>query len=230
MRLPGKVRLGLAAKLAVCVIASTAAFFALFGYINLRMARTNSEGLVRKSADRLANIMLRSTRYAMLQDDRAALVSIIQDLGSEPGIQRIRIFDQNGRITLSTDSREVGSSDSPGPEGVRIFKDPKAQRVLAVNRPIENSPSCSSASCHVHPASQKTLGMIDADLSLAQVDAQMAQQQQALRWYLFGAILFGCAAALAFMWVAVYRPVKELIRGTHRVAGGDLEYRLPVRS
>jgi two-component system NtrC family sensor kinase len=32
------------------------------------------------------------------------------------------------------------------------------------------------------------------------------------------------------MWVFVYRPVKELIRGTHRVANGDLEYRLPVRS
>ena len=32
------------------------------------------------------------------------------------------------------------------------------------------------------------------------------------------------------MWVVVYRPVKELIDGTHRVAGGDLDYRLPVRS
>jgi two-component system NtrC family sensor kinase len=30
--------------------------------------------------------------------------------------------------------------------------------------------------------------------------------------------------------VVVYRPVKELIDGTHRVAGGDLAYRLPVRS
>ncbi len=35
---------------------------------------------------------------------------------------------------------------------------------------------------------------------------------------------------MLFMWVVVYRPVKELIDGTHRVAGGDLEYRLPVRS
>jgi two-component system NtrC family sensor kinase len=30
------------------------------------------------------------------------------------------------------------------------------------------------------------------------------------------------------MWVVVYRPVKRLIAGTHRVAGGDLDYRLPV--
>src|SRR6185369_649747 len=104
---------------------------------------------------------LRSTRYAMLQDDRNALVSIIQDLGSEPGIQRIRILDENGRITLSTDSREVGTAGPTVPEGVRTFRDPKGQRVLAVNRAITNSPTCSSASCHVHPASRKTLGMID---------------------------------------------------------------------
>src|SRR5262249_52391169 len=222
---------GLAAKVAVCVIASTAAFFVLFGFLNLKMARSNSEALVKQSADRLANLILRSTRYAMLQDDRNALVNIIQELGSEPNIQRIRIFDQNGRITLSTDPREVNTAAAlPGPEGVRIFTNPDGQRVLAVNRAIENSQTCSSAACHYHPASQKTLGMIDTDLSLAQVDAQMAQHQVTLRWFLFGAIVVGCLAAVAFMWVVVYRPVKELIRGTHRVADGDLGYHLPVRS
>jgi two-component system NtrC family sensor kinase len=231
MRLPGKLRLGLAAKLALCVIVSTAAFFALFGYLNLRMARNNSEALVRISADRLANIMLRSTRYAMLQDDRHALVNIIQELGSEPGIQRIRLFDQNGRITLSTDPREVNTPGAlPGSEGARIFRDPQGQRVLAVNRFIENSPACSNAACHYHPASQKVLGAIDADLSLAQVDAQMTGHQAALRWFLAGAIAFGCLTAMTFMWYFVYRPVKELIRGTHRVADGDFAYILPVRS
>ena len=33
-----------------------------------------------------------------------------------------------------------------------------------------------------------------------------------------------------FIWAVVYRPVKELIAGTHRVADGDLDYRLPVRN
>src|SRR4051794_38726926 len=232
MRLPGKVRLGLAAKLAVCVIASTTAFFALFGYINLRMARTNSEDLVRQSADRLANIMLRSTRYAMLEDDRKALTNIIQELGSEPGIQRIRVMNERGRVTLSTEAREFGAAvEMPnGTDTVQIFRDARGQRVLAVTRTVPNSPSCSDAACHVHPASQRILGAIDADLSLAQVDAQMAQHQAALRWFLAATIVFGCLAAVAFMWVFVYRPVKELIRGTHRVADGDLAYRLPVRS
>ena len=39
-----------------------------------------------------------------------------------------------------------------------------------------------------------------------------------------------CFVSVVFIWLVVYRPVKELIDGTHRVAGGDLDYRLPVRS
>ena len=72
--------------------------------------------------------------------------------------------------------------------------------------------------------------MIDANLSLATVDEQMAQHQANLAYFLIGAIVFGSALAVAFIWMVVYRPVKELIDGTHRVAGGDLDYRLPVRS
>ena len=52
--------------------------------------------------------------------------------------------------------------------------------VLGVIRPIENAPDCSNAACHVHPPSQRMLGVIDANLSLATVDAQIAQQQASL--------------------------------------------------
>ena len=116
------------------------------------------------------------------------------------------------------------------PDRARMFWDKQGTHLLAVIRPIDNSPECSNAACHVHPASQLVLGVIDANLSLAAVDAQIAQHQATLAWFLVGAVLFGSLAAVAFIWVVVYRPVKELIDGTHRVAGGDLDYRLPVGS
>ena len=228
------LRMGLAAKLAICVIASTAAFFALFGYLNLSMQRANSERLIEQSAERLTDIILRSTRYQMLHNDRDGLVNAVQDLGTEPGIQRVRIFSQDGRITLSTDPREIGTpAPLPPlnqPKRTRIFTDAQGYRVLGVIKPIDNSPACSNAACHVHPASQQVLGIIDADLSLATVDGQLAQHQANLAYFLIGAIVFGSSLAVIFIWVVVYRPVKALIDGTHRVAGGDLDYRLPVRS
>ena len=47
---------------------------------------------------------MRSTHYEMLRNDRDALRNVIQELGTQPGIQRIRIFNSDGRITLSTDA------------------------------------------------------------------------------------------------------------------------------
>ena len=100
--------LGLAAKLAICVVASTAAFFALFGYINLRDgAQPIPRTWCKQSADRITDVILRSTHYEMLHNDREALYNIIRELGSEPGIRRIRIFNKEGRITLLHRRRRV---------------------------------------------------------------------------------------------------------------------------
>ncbi len=243
------IRVNLAVKLAVCVVASTAAFFAFFGYMNLRAERRHSQELVLQSADRITDLILRSTHYEMLHNDREALYNVIQELGSEPGIRRIRIFNKEGRITISTEPGEINTvvdkraeacygchaQSAPlvklnRPDRARIFTDQRGQRILAVIRPIENAPACSNAACHIHPRGQRVLGVVDANLSLAMVDAQIAQHQAALGWFLVAAIVLGSLMAVAFIWVVVYRPVKELIQGTHRVADGDLAYRLPVRS
>jgi two-component system NtrC family sensor kinase len=249
MNLYKKIRLGLAAKLAICVILSTAAFFTLFGYLNLRVERAQSREFVLQAADRISDVILRSTHYEMLHNDRDALYNVLQELGSEPGIRRIRIFNKEGRITLSTDAREVNAVVDKRAEQcyachaqsapleklnrrdrARDFHDQQGEHLLGVMRPIDNAPECSNSACHVHDAGHRVLGVIDADLSLAPVDQQIAQNQAALKWFLLGALVFGCGTAVLFMWVVVYRPVKELIDGTHRVAGGDLDYRLPVRS
>ena len=243
------IRLGLAAKLTLCVVASTAALFVVYGYLNLRAQRRQSQDLVVQAADRITDLILRSTHYEMLHNDRDALYNVIREMGSEPGIRRIRIFNKEGRITISTDPREFNTvvdkraeacygchaQSAPlaklnRPDRARIFTEKQGERILGVIRPIENAPACSSAACHVHPASQRVLGVVDANLSLATVDAQLAQHQTTLAWFLVGAILFGSLTAVLFIWVVVYRPVKELIQGTHRVAGGDLSYRLPVGS
>src|SRR5215831_8927497 len=124
------IRSGLAAKLAICVIASTAVFFVLFGYINLRIERAHSERLVEQSAERLTDIILRSTRYQMLHNDRDALYAMVQDMGHEPGIHRIRVYNQDGRIAFSTIANEVGTVvQSVAQSRTRTFTDRDGRRV-----------------------------------------------------------------------------------------------------
>ena len=109
MNLRKKFRLGLAAKVAVCVIASTAAFFTLFGWINLDAERRQFQEQVEQSANRVADVIARSTRYQMLKNDADGLKNIVHELGTEPGMYCIRIVNQQGRIAYST-----GAQETPG--------------------------------------------------------------------------------------------------------------------
>jgi two-component system NtrC family sensor kinase len=248
MKLSRLFRLGVAAKLAICVIASTAAFFAFFGIINLRSEQHFSQDQVEQAANRITDLIVRSTHYEMLRNDKDALLNMIHEVGSGPGIQRIRILNKDGLIIYSTDPKEVGTPVDKNAEGcigchaqsaplaklsrrdrTRYFTDKDGQRMLAVMQEIQNAPECANGSCHVHDSGRRILGVIDTTLSLAAVDRQLRGHRAALTWFLIGATMFGCGAAILFMWVVVHRPVRELIDGMHRVAAGDLDYRLPVR-
>jgi two-component system NtrC family sensor kinase len=249
MALPKRVRIGLAAKLAILLVASTAAFFLLYGYLNLRDLRRISEAQVVQAAERITDVIRRSTHYEMLHNDREALYNVIQEIGSEPGIRRIRIFNKEGRIQFSTDPAEVGrvvdkhaeacygchARQEPlrkleRPDRARSFTDAGGNHLLGVIRPIENAPACSSAACHSHPAEQQVLGVIDANLSLAGVDAEGAGQQRHLVVVTILAVILVSLVSGLYIWLVVHKPVRELMIGTRRVAGGDLQYRLPVRS
>jgi two-component system NtrC family sensor kinase len=244
-----KLRVGLAAKLALSLVLSTAALFTLFGYLNLRLQRKQSENIVLQSVDRVGDIVQRSTRYQMLRNDREALYQVIQTMGSEPGIRRIRIFNEEGRISFSTDPKEVNtlvdkraeacyvchSQSQPltklnRPDRARIFTDGQGHRVLGSIRPIENEAACSTASCHAHPADRRILGVIDADLSLDTVDAQLALHQTRLTEFTGVAVVLMSLVSAAFIWLVVHKPIKELTAGIRRVTQGELDHSIAVHS
>jgi len=239
----------LAIKLALPLVAGMAVFFLLFSYVNLRLQRRQSEELLVQSAERIGDVIQRSTRYQMLRNDREALYQVITTIGSEPGIRRVRIFNEEGRISFSTDPVEVGRlvdkraeacyachaqaeplTKLARPDRARIFTDNKGQRVLGVIRPVENEPACSNASCHAHPSDRRILGVIDTDLSLATVDAQTAQQRrQQMAFSVIAVVLISLVSVLV-VWLIIDRPIRELAHATRRVAQGDLESRVGVRT
>jgi two-component system NtrC family sensor kinase len=244
-----KIRAGLTAKLAIALVASTAVIFGVFGWLNMRAQRLEAEQMVQASADRVGDIIKRSTRYGMMNDDRAALYQVIRDIGAEPAIKRVRIFNKEGRITFSTDAGEINHGVDKTAEQcyachaqarpltklnqtgrARIFTNPAGERVLAVIRPIDNEPSCWNADCHAHSKTQQILGVIDTHFSLAEVDARASQRQTRTASYSILAMALMSVVSLVFVWVVLHRPVRDLLAGIHRVADGDLGFTLPIRS
>jgi two-component system NtrC family sensor kinase len=234
LALPRRFRTPIALKLAAYLLLGTGAIFLAFGLWNLRIHRTHAEQMLSQEASNVTDVIQRSTRYHMLRNDREALERIVQDIGSEPGIRRIRIVNREGRITFSALRGDIDQTDktlsSLERPSTRIVDDPAEGRVIAMVKPIYNEKGCAGGACHMSPAKQRVLGAIDTRLSLENVDKQIAGQQKQLWHWTLVALLLICAASVVFVWAVVHRRIQELKAGTKRVAGGDLHHRLTVRS
>src|SRR5689334_12704947 len=92
----------LSAKLIALLVVAMVLIFALLGFANIRLHRQNLEAATLISAERISDLVKRSTSYHMMLNDRQALYENIATMASEPGIVRIRIYDQEGLVRYSS--------------------------------------------------------------------------------------------------------------------------------
>ena len=235
-------------KLIGSLLAVMVVIFALLGYLNIRLHRQHLEAATLASAERVSDVIKHSTTYYMLRNDREGLYHAIHTMADEPGMVKVRIFDQEGRISYSTDPAEVShvldktaeacygchTQSQPlarlnRPDRFRIYRN-GGQRVLGIITPIENQPGCSNAACHAHPAGQQVLGVLDTNLSLAKADAQLAVSSARMLSYTAGAILIVAVLSWLFVWRVVGEPIKALKKGTKHLSQGELGYQIEVQS
>lgn len=239
----------LSTKLNVLLLSAMMVIFALLGYLNVRLHRQHLEQNTLLSAERISDVIKQSTTSYMLRNDQEGLYHSIQTMAAEPGMEKIRIFDQDGKITYTTDASEQNhivdksaeacyachAQSQPlarlnRPDRFRIYRNAAGTRVLGIITPIENQPSCSNAACHAHPAEQKILGVLDTDLSLAKADVQLAESSRRMIVYTGCALLLIAVLSWFVVWQVVGRPVKALHRGTERLSAGNLGYQIGVQS
>jgi len=236
-------------KLVICLIGSMAIIFTVLGYRNVRLHKQHLEDMTILSADRISDTIKRSTRYSMLKNHRDEVYHTITTIGAQPGMNKIRIFNKEGKISFSTDEHEVNTfvdkkaeacyvchaQEQPlsrlnRPDRVRVYAGPNGHRILGLINPIENEPSCYNAACHAHPPDRQVLGVLDVTLSLAKVDETIAQGQRQMVANFMGAIAIISLIVGGLIWIMVHNPVKQLIAGTKRVAAGDLDYKINISS
>ena len=239
----------LSAKLNLLLLGVMVVIFTLLGYLNIRLHRQHLEETVLVSAERVSDVIKRSTTEYMLRDDRHGLYHAIQTFADEPGMVKIRIFDQQGRITYTTDPSELNhvvDKDAEAcygchnqsepltrlnrPDRFRIYRNGGGFRVLGIITPIENQPACFNAACHAHQSDQQILGVIDTDLSLAKADIQLAESTHRMIAYTAFALLLIAGTSWLLVWRIVYVPITALKRGTDLLAIGELGCQLPLQS
>jgi two-component system NtrC family sensor kinase len=236
----------LSAKILVLLGLSMALVFGLLGYLNIQLHRRHLERAAEAEAARMSSVILRNTSYYMLRNQRDGLYHIITELANEPGVLRIRIINEEGRVSYSSDTDEIGrlvdgkqyggtfsplaatGSEIPaaGRQAIRTYRLANGERALAVLNPIENAPQCSSAECHAHPASVKTLGYLDMNVSLATTDKNVAESRRQVWLYSLLAIIGVALMSAAFVRHTLHGPLTELMKGTEHLGAGDLGYQI----
>jgi two-component system, NtrC family, sensor kinase len=236
-------------KLIASLLLVMLVIFALLGYLNIRLHRQHLEAATLANAERVSELIKRSTAYYMLRNDREGLYHVIRSITDDDGVIKVRILDQEGRVSYSTDPTEVShvvdksaeacygchNQSQPltrlnRPDRLRIYRSPGGERVLGVITPIENQPSCSNAECHSHAASQQVLGVLDTNLSLATADKQLAVSSARTGAYTTAAMLVVALLSWLFVWRVVDKPITALKQGTEHLSCGELGYQIKVRS
>jgi two-component system NtrC family sensor kinase len=218
----------------------------------LLVVRHQRDQLLREATSRvtqLSEMITKSTRFAMLQNQPDYVHRIIEDVGSNQSIDRIRIFSKDGRIIDSTFAPEIGLKVDQKAEGcirchetarpleqisrsdkARIFSAPDGKRLLGSMEVIRNEPSCQTASCHQHSREQSVLGVLDIVYSLDDIDRSMRQNVIIITVLSLGFVVVVLLSINFFVRRLVYVPLRDLESGAKRLSVGDLEQQIPVRS
>jgi two-component system NtrC family sensor kinase len=224
-----------------------AAILSVADQLSLDRQRDQLEGLVALSADRTAGIVHRAAHDGMLRNDAEGVRRIIANIAAQEGVDSVRIYNKEGRVTVSSREGEEGTivdkrseeciACHQGPEPrsglerqdrIRMLRAAGGGRALGIITPIYNEPACTA--CHVHPASQRVLGILDVRLSMAQADAVLHASERQMQYGLFATGLAVLLLSFVLLWAFVLRPVKRLRRAMERAGEGDLGVAVPVRT
>lgn len=236
-------------KVSLYLIIALSTAMILFTFLIVKHQMQELESEVSRHVTQIAEVIVKSTRYAMLLNKRDIAEKIIQDIGKQKGIERVRVMSKDGTIIHSNRSADIGYSidqlaepcvkchltskplaQVPDDKRWTIYRAPDGKRFLATMQAIRNEPSCSSASCHEHPASQTVLGVVDIAYSLDEIDQKKKTHTVYLIGFSLGFILLVSVSVGVLLQRLIYLPLKDLESGAEKITLGDLEHTIPVRN
>lgn len=244
LHIPWWNRLGV--RLAVVIALVSVLTLSVFLLLVLRSQTRSLMGQARRSAAIVNDTITSSIEHDMLQDRREDAYKIMGAIAQQDQVERLRLFDAVGRIRYSKDASEIGqipdikaASCSPchgsGRSHLPLSVADRThvtvrngRHVLGAVTPIYNQPSCSTALCHVHPPSQRVVGVVELGLQLDSIDQESATLQRTTMGLTLLATLTLGVLTFAFTRRLVIQPVRRLVAATKRVRAGKLDEHVPV--
>jgi two-component system NtrC family sensor kinase len=218
----------------------------------LLVVRNNRDVLLQQAVThnaQLTGVVIKSTRWAMLQNLPSHVDKIIEDVAVQKDIEKVRILSKNGTIIHSSQKDEIGAQVDQEAESClachldpesrdaspmigrpRFFTDPSGRRMLGSTAVIRNDLTCSSAGCHADATHLSVLGVVDIVSPLGKIDQTLRSNTLTIIGLSVGFIILAGLLVSYLVHRMIYQPLHDLEVGSTRLAGGNLKQTIPVRS
>jgi len=219
---------------------------------SLVMVRNNRDELLQQvqvNSSQLSRVVISSARFAMLQNQPSHVDRIIQDVGDQDDIEKVRILSKDGVIIHSSDKQEIGRQvdqeaeaclachlnkqsrlQSPMYGRTRFFSNQHGKRMLGSTAVIHNESTCAGAGCHKTTQEQPILGVLDIIYPLDAIESTMRSNTYTVFALSFGFIILAGILVSYLVHRLIYLPLSDLDNGAERLAMGELDNTIPVRS
>lgn len=196
-----------------------------------------------RHVDDLVVTVAKSTRYAMMEDDRDSLRNILANVDTLEGVERIRIYDQNGTpkyadleqpqgepsFASQVDgwSQSLMGPDQPKRDKTRFNVDHDSG-YIAATMPILNEPGCAAAACHFHADNEVVLGFLSIGISSAHLEETLAVLRSRMVAFSVMVLFLTVGGVSALLRVNLFQPIQRLACHLDQVVAGATAADLPV--
>ncbi len=186
-----------------------------------------------RTADLMMSVIERAIYSSMSTGNTRDVQTILEMVGSDERLDGVRIFHPDGRVLKSSEPNEIGRRVNPHDlatflQGQRhdTFRGPSGQEVIGVVKPIYTEKSC--VPCH--GSGRRVIGVLNLDLSLDEMEAQLLQTSQ-----LFGLTMLTIVLLLTWGISLIFhrfvrKPLQTMSAKMAQVEEGDLTVRLNPQS
>lgn len=222
MSLRLKMILGIGAILLLVIL--------VYSVIAFKLQVDHLQNLARREAELIAALAERAVSQAMLEGKSDEVQVLLEKMGSEPHLVKIRIVDPQGVILRSDRPEEVGNLlpraqelfDEAMPEPIWDYE----ARTVGIFRPILNRPLCYSC----HPQERPVIAFLNASVSFSGMTGEVSRS---LPLFMLPAILALVAAGALisfFFALGIGRRIDRLAKTMSQVESGDLGARVQENS
>jgi signal transduction histidine kinase len=222
-------RISLAVSIVLVVVFGTSSYILFAKQSEQALENTKTQAVL------LTRALKNTIRIGMESGHANSLVSIFHTVGALPGVEKMRIFNEDGLILYSAKFQEIGhltdeldydTYRKPGSDRSTPFKsEDTGHRSFCMVEPIENEPQCRRC----HSPEKEVLGVLDVCLSMEETERKI-EENRFLMLSFTGLAIVLCSMFISFLLNRfVSAPVARLARTMAAVSGGSLEARAEER-